>query len=221
MSIALKHGILPFQLFSVEDIINEGNVEKEKEKHVNTLTYEQEGELSRLKESFSDVISDILGRTGMVEHTIHTDDASPIRLPPYRLPHSSHEYLRNEIKTLLEQKIIMPSKSPWAAPVVLVPKKKMVPTKRLCIDYRKLNLVTQADPYPIPRIEELIDGIGSSRWIMALDLTKGYWQVPMERTSQEKTAFITPWGKYEFTTMPFGLIAASINISKANGQDIS
>ena len=97
---------------SVEDIINEDNVEKKKENQVNTLTYEQEGELSRLKESFSGVTSDVPGRTSMVEHTIHTGDAFPIRLPPYCLPHSSHEYLRKEIKTLLEQKIIVPSKAP-------------------------------------------------------------------------------------------------------------
>ena len=111
----------------------------------------------------------------MVDHTIETGDASPIRLPPYRLPYSSHEFLRNEIKILLEQNIIVPSKSLWAAPVALVPKGDG--TKRLCIDYRKLNLITQADPYPIPRIEELIDGIGDAKWITALDLTKGYWQV--------------------------------------------
>ena len=69
----------------------------------------------------------------MVEHTIETGDASPIQLPPYLLPYSSHEFLRNEIKMLLEQNIIVPSKSPWAAPVVLEPKGDG--TKRLCIDY--------------------------------------------------------------------------------------
>ena len=152
----------------------------------------------------------------MVEHMIETGDAFPIRLPPYRLPYSSHEFLRNEIKILLEQNIIVPSKSLWATTVVLVPKGDG--TKRLCIDYRKLNLFTQADPYPIPRIEELIDGIGDAKWITALDLTKGYWQVPMEKSRQEKTAFITPWGKYEFTTMPFGLVAAPSTFQRLMDQ---
>ena len=121
----------------------------------------QRNELEQLKTEFQEVINDVPGRTSMVEHMIETDDAFPIRLPPYRLPYSSHEFLRNEIKILLEQNIIVPSKSLWAAPVVLVPKGDR--TKRLCIDYRKLNLVTQADPYPIPRIEELIDGIGNAK----------------------------------------------------------
>ena len=176
----------------------------------------QRNELERLKTEFQEVINDVPGRTSMVEHTIETGDASPIRLPPYRLPYSSHEFLRNEIKILLEQNIIVPSKSPWAAPVVLVPKGDG--TKRLCIDYRKLNLVTQADPYPIPRIEELIDGIGDAKWTTALDLTKGYWQVPMEKSSQEKTAFVTPWGKYELTTMPFGLVAAPSTFQRLMDQ---
>ena len=68
--------------------------------------------------------------------------------------------------------------------------------------------MTVSDPYPIPRIEDMIDNVGGSRWITAIDLTKGYWQVPMEKTGQPKTAFVTPWRKYEFTTMPFGLVAA-------------
>ena len=87
-------------------------------------------------------------------------------------------------------------------------------SRRLCIDYRKLNLVTVSDPYPIPRIEDMIDNVGGSRWITAIDLTKGYWQVPMEKTSQPKTAFFTPWGKYEFTTMPFGLVAAPLTFQR-------
>ena len=141
-----------------------------------------------------------------MEHKIETEDASPIRLPPYRLPLAPHVYLREEVKSLLTMGIIVPSKSHWAAPVVLVPKKDG--SKRLCVDYRKLNLITRADPYPIPRVEDLIDDIGREKYITALDLTKGYWQVPVAKSSQDKTAFITPWGKYQFRTMPFGLVAA-------------
>ena len=148
----------------------------------------------------------------VVEHMIETGDASPFRLPPYCLPYSLHKFLWNEIKILLEQNIIVPSKRPWAAPVVLVPKGDR--TKRLCIDDQKLNLVTQADPYPILRIEE----IGDAKWITAIDLTKGYWQVPMKKSSQENMAFVTPWEKYEFTTMPFGLVAAPSTFQRLMDQ---
>ena len=77
------------------------------------------------------------------------------------------------------------------------------------MDYRKLNLVTKADPYPIPRIKDMIDNIGQASYITALDLTMGYWQVPVAKARQEKTAFVSPWGKYQFVTMPFGLVHIS------------
>ena len=115
--------------------------------------------------------------------------------------------LQQEIKEMLEHNIIEPSKSEWASPVILVPKKDK--TKRLCIDFRRLNSVTQADPYPIPRVDELIDRLGKARFITTLDLTKGYWQIPMDPESIAKTAFVIPFGKYQFRTMPFGLMGAS------------
>ena len=78
----------------------------------------------------------------------------------------------------------------------------------MCVDYRKLNKVTINEPYPLPNIEDLIANIGSSKFITTLDLTKGYYQVPVNPQHREKTAFVTPYGKYEFLMMPFGLISA-------------
>ena len=115
-------------------------------------------------------------------------------------------FLREEIQTLLKKGIIEPSKSPWAAPIILVPKKDG--TTRLCVDYRKLNAVTLGDPYPLPHVKDLINDIGKAKYITSLDLTKGYHQVPMESDSKLKTAFITPYGKYQYVTMPFGLVSA-------------
>ena len=78
----------------------------------------------------------------------------------------------------------------------------------MCVDYRKLNKVTVNDPYPFPNIEDMIANIGSSKFITTLDLTKGYYQVPVNPQHREKTSFVTPYGKYEFLMMPFGLISA-------------
>ena len=115
----------------------------------------------------------------------------PIRLPPYQLAHHSQEVLREEIRTLLDQEIIRPSKNPWAAPIVLVKKKDG--TQRMCVDYRKRNKVTINDPYLLPNIEDLIANIGSSKFITTLDLTKGYYQVPVNPQHREKTTFVTPY----------------------------
>ena len=87
------------------------------------------------------------------------------------------------LQDMLTAGIIVTSRS---APVVLVP--KMDSTWRLCVDFRKLNEVSKPDPFPMPRVDELLDTIGNSRYITTLDLSKGYWQLPMSEGSREKTA---------------------------------
>ena len=101
----------------------------------------------------------------------------------------------------MEKKVISPSKSPWASPIVLVQKRDGL--TRFCVDYRKINEVTRKDAYPIPRIDEILDTLFST-----LDLRSGYWQVEMDPTDREKTAFCTPEGLFEFNMMPFGLCNA-------------
>ena len=102
--------------------------------------------------------------------------------------------------------IIEPSSSEWAFPIVLVKKKDG--TLRMCVDYRRLNAVAQADAYPMPRVDDLIDSLGKARYITTLDLARGYWQVPVEKESRSRTAFTTPFGLFQFKVMPFGLHGA-------------
>ena len=99
--------------------------------------------------------------------------------------------------------MIWPSSSPWASPVVLVRKKDG--SLRFCIDYRELNSVTKADTFPLPCIDDLLDQLGKSKYFSTLDLASGYWQVQVHPDSQEKMAFITYQGLFEFCVMPFGL----------------
>lgn len=73
------------------------------------------------------------------------------------------------------------------------------------MDYRKLNNVTLFDAYPAPHIDELFEQIGDAEYISRLDMSKGYFQVPLLPQSQEKSAFVTPFGQFEFTVMPFGM----------------
>ena len=114
--------------------------------------------------------------------------------------------MQEELKEMLQNDIIKPSSSEWAAPIVLVKKKDG--SLRLCVDYRRLNSVSQTDTYPMPRIDDLIDQLGKAKYITTRDLTRGYWQVPVAKADQHKTAFTTPFGLYQFKKMPFGLQGA-------------
>jgi len=79
---------------------------------------------------------------------------------------------------------------------------------RVCVDFRRLNEVTPMDAYPMPHVDELIDKLGSARYVTTLDLSRGYWQVPVAEESRPLTAFVTPYGLYQFRVMPFGLNGA-------------
>ena len=108
---------------------------------------------------------------------------------------------------MLEHRIIEESSSEWAQPIVIVPKKDSSEV-RLCIDSRKVNQVAKMHSYPLPRIEDSIDKMAQAKYISTIDLSRGYWQLPLTDESKDKTAFTTPFGLWQFVTMPFGLPAA-------------
>ena len=156
----------------------------------------QQSDLQKLLDEFTDVLQFKPGRTTMVEHTINTRTARPVHLPPYRVPHAYREMVELELKEMLDSGIIEPSASQWSAPMVLVKKKDG--TLRLCVDYRRLNSVSQIDAYPMPRVDEMLDRLGKAHFISTMDLTRGYWQVPVAVQDRHKTAFNSPFGFFQF-----------------------
>ena len=165
--------------------------------------FEEEKVVKMLKGEYPEVFSDLPGKTDACTLTIDTGLESPRGSHPYRIPNRLKEGVRSEVEKLVDLGIVVPSTSPWASPVVPVPKGDG--TVRVCIDYRKLNEITIADPYYMSTMEEILERVGESRVMSKLDLAKGFYQVEVEPTSREKTAFISPYGKFEFTRMPFGL----------------
>ena len=170
------------------------------------LSQEYRAALTGVLEEFSDVFQDKPGRTSVIEHAIETGSAQPVRLPPYRLPHAYRQAVKDELEEMISSGIIEPAASEWSAPIV--PVKKKDGSLRLCVDYRRLNQVSVTDAYPMPRVDDLIDRVGKSTYISTLDLTRGYWQVPVAMKDRPKTAFTTPFGLYQFNMMPFGLKGA-------------
>ena len=164
------------------------------------LSSVQVHDLRSLLEQFGEVFKTLPGHTTITEHQIVTGKARPVRLAPYRIPHAVRESVRRELQEMLEHGIIEHSSSDWASP--------KDSSLRLCVDYRRLNSVSKMDAYPMPRVDDLIDRVAGSPYITTLDLTKGYWQVPVAAGDREKTAFTTPFGLFQFTRMPFGLQGA-------------
>ena len=169
------------------------------------LTPEQRDQFYLLLLANTDVFSndDHPGRTNLVKHRIDTGSSPPIRQPVRRVAPHKREEASRLLKDMLDRKIIQPSSSPWASPIVLVPKKDG--SVRFCIDYRKVNAVTRRDAYPLPRIDDTLDTLAGAKWFSTLDLVSGYWQVELEEQDKEKTAFCTQDGLFEFNVLPFGL----------------
>ena len=142
------------------------------------------------------------GQVREVQHEIVTGDSPPIRQPVRRIPFALREKVAGLVDEMLRGGVIRES----ASPVVLVKKKSG--DLRFCVDYRRLNAVTRKDVFPTPRIDDLLDQIGGKKVFSTLDAKSGYWQIQMESSSREKTAFITQHGLFEFRVMPFGLCNA-------------
>ena len=169
-----------------------------------------EGEVRKVKqmlEEFSDVLTDLPGRTNLIEYEMKLTTTDPIRSKPYAVPHAKRDLLKQEIEKMLRMGVIEKSSSSYASPVVLVPKADG--SLRFCIDYRKLNSITIFDPEPIPNVEDLFSKLSSGKYFSKLDLAKGYWQIPVKQCDRDKTAFVTSeGGLFQFTVLPFGTVNA-------------
>lgn len=167
------------------------------------LSSDQAQDVISLLEAFPTLFSDVPSYTSLVEHDVKLlPGATPVKQPPYRMSPVKFEILSKEIKFLLDNDIIEPGTSEWASPCLLVPKSDG--SWRLCTDYRKVNTLTVSDCFPLPRIDDIIDKVGSSKFISRIDLLIGY-QVPLTDNAKRISALITPTGLYQYKTMPFGM----------------
>jgi hypothetical protein len=171
------------------------------------LSEEHKRKFYKLIDHYKDIFdwnNDKMGLTTLAEHEIVLEnEITPIRHRPYRISPEESNHLKKELDRLCEMGIIKPSNTPFTSPIILVKKKNG--EYRMVVDYRKLNKQTRDDPYPLPRIDDLIDELGDSRIFSALDLRSGFHQVPMKENSKYLTGFTTKFGVYEYITLPMGL----------------
>ena len=146
--------------------------------HLTHLDQNQSANIVSLKDEFPSLFGDVPNsRTTVLEHDVDVGNASPIKQHAYRVNMPKRLLMKKEVDYLLEHHLAVPSSSPWSSPCILVPKPDG--TVRFCTDYRKVNAVTVPDSFPLPRINDCVDTIGSARFVSKLDLLKGYWQVPL------------------------------------------
>ena len=173
-----------------------GELEQEEKETLEAFLHDQQ-------DVFASSVKEI-GTTHVTEHVVDTGDSRPIKQLPRRLPQALKPVVDKQVNEMLEAGVIRPSNSPWASPIVLVRKKDG--TWRFCIDFRKVNDQTVKDAYPLPQVNDIVDSLNGQKYFSTLDLTSGYWQVPVEKESIPKTAFVIPGGgHFEFLKLPFGL----------------
>ncbi len=114
-------------------------------------------QLEKLMLQWPAVCTHEIGNSKLVKHQIFTTDEIPVRKRPYKVSLEKQQFIESEVRNLLARKIVRPSVSPWAAPVVVVPKKDG--SSRLCVDYRGLNIKTHLDAYPMPQIQDILESL--------------------------------------------------------------
>lgn len=148
------------------------------------------------------------------DHTIPLmEGAQPVQIRPYRNSPDMKDEVERQVAELLKSGVIQISTSAFASPAILVQKKDL--TWRLCIDYRRLNMITVPRKYPIPVVDELIDELAGAQWFSKLDLRAGYHQIRLAPGEEHKTAFCTHTGHYEYKVMSFGLAGAPATFQSA------
>ena len=187
---------------------------------------EEKKKFEELKEKYPKVFSlnnEDIGCTQLVTMDIDMGDSPPVCQKPYTLPLKHYNWVQQEIETLEHAGVIRKSNSPWESPIVVVPKKSAPgepPCRRMCIDFRKLNdlqpEVHHADSrtggnislVPLPKIDEMYGRLKGAKYFTTLDLRSGYYHIGLSENSKAKMALITPFSKYQFEVVPFGLAQA-------------
>lgn len=167
------------------------------------LTSLQEVRLQALLDRNRSLMGNELGCTDLAEHVIVTN-SPPIKQRYYPVSPVIQAHIDRELEDMLKNGIVERSNSGWSSPILLVKKKDG--GYRFCVDFRKLNAVTERDSYPLPYVTNTLDKLREAHYLSSLDIKSAYWQVPVAEASRAYTAFTVPGrGLFQFRRMPFGL----------------
>ena len=152
------------------------------------------------------MFAEAAGRLGQVDKrfdmSIEADPSQIRSQQPYRASPRKRKLIREAVAKLKSLKIIQPSTSEVASPVVIVIQKGK---PRFCVDLREVNSKTVADRYALPRQDAIFNALQRAIYFSLVDTNKGYHQFRLSEKSRKLTAFVTEDGFWEFLRIPFGL----------------
>ena len=135
----------------------------------------------------------------LVPHKLITTTDTPIRDKGHRDSPAIKEEMQRQINKFLDEGIIRPSGSPYSSMMWVVPKKSGKNGEkrwRMVTDFRQLNEVTVCNSYLLPLTTDIIDAVATAKYITAIDLKNGFYQIPMDSADAHKTAFAGPYRHY-------------------------
>ena len=150
--------------------------------------------------------------TPLTSMTIDAENSDPVSPKLYPIAIKHYQWVKEEIEKLLAAKVIHSGRSRWSAPFIEVPKGDG--GKYLVINYRALNKVTRKFTWPMPKVENIFSKLNGATYFTTLDLRAGYHHILLDKPSIPKTAFDSPFVKYEYVKVPFGLAQAPANFQE-------
>jgi len=170
------------------------------------LNTDEKQKLHKLLAKFSHLFDGTLGnwKTDPVELELKNKDEKPYHAKPYPVPHSQEQQLKDEVQRLVEFGVLRKvNRSEWACPMFTIPK----PDKSLrsLADLRELNKRIKRKPFPIPKINDLLQKLEGFYLATSLDLNMGYYHIKLTSHASSLCTIVLPWGKYEYLRLPMGL----------------
>ncbi|XP_070191283.1 uncharacterized protein [Littorina saxatilis] len=188
-------------------------LETQRTENVKNIHFDEKLDEAKVKEAkmiceeFEEFLTDVPKTTNLEKCSIEVTEKKPVFVKPRPIPHAMVETVEKEIEEMLKLHVIEPANSPYNSPIVLIKKKDG--KYRFCSDLRALNNVVVFDAEPITDVDHLFQSLGKAKYFSKLDLTKGYWAIPIEEEDRDKTAFTTSAGQFRWANMPFGLKTAT------------
>ena len=176
------------------------------------LSSDEQEKLLRTLQKYESLFDGTLGTWNCEPYHIQLrPDAKPYHAKAFPVPRINYQVLRNEVERLVSIGVLTKvNRSEWAAPTYIIKKKDLDPKTglhkaRFISDFRQLNARIKRTPYPIPKIQDMLQQLEGFQYASAIDLNMGYYHIKLDAESRKLCTIVLPWGKYEYNSLPMGL----------------